>query len=105
MLERASGFVYYVSITGITGTRSAAQLDVRQAIALIRQQTDLPIAVGFGIKTAAQVTQTAEIADAVVVGSAIVDRIAEGLKNKRKGDEIVADVHKFVGELAKGLRK
>ena len=104
VLERASGFVYYVSITGITGTRSAAQLDVRQAVSLIRQQTDLPIAVGFGIKTAAQVAQTAEIADAVVVGSAIVDRIAEGLKNKCKGDEIVADVHGFVGELAHGLQ-
>ena len=103
VLERSSGFVYHVSITGITGTRSADQPDVQQAVASIRQQTDLPVAVGFGIKTAEQVAQTAKIADAAVVGSALIDKIAEGLKQKLEKKEIVTSVHRFVSELAKGL--
>ena len=100
VLERSSGFVYHVSITGITGTRSADQPDVQQAVSRIRQHTDLPIAVGFGIKTAEQVAQTATVADAAVVGSALIDRIAQGLKKESDRDAIVADVHRFVGELA-----
>ena len=103
VLERSSGFVYHVSITGITGTRSADQPDVQQAVASIRRQTNLPIAVGFGIKTAEQVAQTAKAADAAVVGSALIDKIAEGLKQKLEKKEIVASVHRFVSELAKGL--
>ena len=103
VLEHSSGFVYYVSITGVTGTRSADQFDVKQAIAMIRQHTNLPIAVGFGIKTAEQVAQTAANADAVVVGSAIVNKIADGLDNKASNNAIVADVHQFVSELAGGL--
>ena len=103
VLENSSGFVYHVSITGITGTRSAAHPDVATAITQIRQQTDLPVAVGFGIKTAEQVAQIAEFADAAVVGSAVIDRIAEGVANKSSRREIVAGVHAFVGELAGGL--
>ena len=105
VLERASGFVYHVSIAGITGTRSAKESDVKQAVTQIRKQTNLPIAVGFGIKTTEQVAQTATFADAVVVGSAVVDRIAEGIKNKSGKKEIAADVHRFVGKLAGGLGK
>ncbi len=105
VLERSSGFVYYVSITGITGTRSADQPNVSQAVAQIRQQTNLPIAVGFGVKTAGQVAQTAEVADAVVVGSAVIDRIAEGVAKKTGKKKIAANVHRFVGELAGGLGK
>ena len=104
VLERASGFVYHVSIAGITGTRSAKESDVKQAVTQIRKQTNLPIAVGFGIKTTEQVAQTATFADAVVVGSAVVDRIAGGIENKSGKKEIAADVHRFVGELAGGLR-
>ncbi|MDD9883730.1 MAG: tryptophan synthase subunit alpha, partial [Gammaproteobacteria bacterium] len=78
VLANSSGFVYYVSIAGITGTRSADQSAVKNAVARIRRQTDLPVAVGFGIKTPRQVAQTAAIADAAVVGSAVIEQIAAG---------------------------
>ena len=104
VLARASGFVYHVAIAGITGTRSAEKSDVTQAIAQIRNATELPIAVGFGIKTTEQVQQTAKVADAVVVGSAVIEKIADGLENKRTSDEIVDGVHGFVRELAGGLQ-
>ncbi len=103
VLERSSGFVYHVSIAGITGTRSAGETEVQQAVSQIRKQTSLPVAVGFGIKTAEQVTQTAKVADAVVVGSAVIERIAGGIENKSGSKDIVAGVHRFVGELAGGL--
>jgi len=103
VLANGSGFVYYVSITGITGTRSAANSAVQTAVARIRERTDLPVAVGFGVKTAEQVAQIAAAADAVVVGSAIIERIAKGLETKAGKEEIVAGVHGFVGELAGGL--
>src|SRR5207244_108373 len=67
VLERASGFVYYVSISGITGTKSASAEDVAVAVARLRRHTDLPLAVGFGIKTPAQAAAVARIADAAVV--------------------------------------
>ena len=73
ILEKASGFVYYVSIAGITGTRSANVTDVGEAVARIRRHTALPVCVGFGIKSKAQAAEIARIADGVVVGSAIVD--------------------------------
>jgi len=96
ILKNSSGFVYYVSITGITGTRSARQNDVSLAIKKIRQQTCLPIAVGFGIKTAAQVRQTITVADGAVVGSALVNQIAQGVKDALPQSEIVTNVHQFV---------
>ena len=79
VLKNSSGFVYYVAIAGITGTRSAEQQSVADAVVRIRRHTTLPVAVGFGIKTAEQVRATARVADGVVVGSAIVDRIADGV--------------------------
>ena len=103
VLERSSGFVYYVSITGITGTRSADQVDVERAVARIRAHTSLPIAVGFGIKTADQVAQTAGVADAAVVGSALVNRIKDGIDDGVGPEQIAGNVHALVGELATGL--
>lgn len=103
VLANSSGFVYYVSIAGITGTRSADQSAVKNAVARIRRQTDLPVAVGFGIKTPRQVAQTAAIADAAVVGSAVIEQIAAGIKKPSRKNQIAADVHRFVGELASGL--
>ena len=100
VLKNSSGFVYYVSIAGITGTRSAEQTAVSDAVKRIKAQTDLPVAVGFGIKTPEQVTQTARVADGVVVGSAIVNRIAEGQASGKSRDEICADVHGFVATLS-----
>lgn len=76
LLKSASGFVYYISIKGITGAASASPAELEKQIARIRKHTDLPVAIGFGIKTAEQVKQAGKIADAVVVGSALVNKIA-----------------------------
>ncbi len=75
VLRRASGFVYYVSIAGITGTRSPTMADVEQAVGRLRRFTDLPVAVGFGINDAEQAAAIARLADGAVVGSAIVREI------------------------------
>ena len=77
ILKDASGFIYYVSIAGVTGTKNFDASQVEAAVARIRKATGLPIAVGFGIKTPAHAAEIARIADAVVVGSAIVSHIAE----------------------------
>jgi tryptophan synthase alpha chain len=82
VIEGASGFLYYVAVMGITGTKSAAIDQVSQSLARIRQSTDLPIAVGFGIKTPEQAAEVARVADAAVVGSALVDIIGS------KGDTV-----------------
>ncbi|NBD30826.1 MAG: tryptophan synthase subunit alpha [Alphaproteobacteria bacterium] len=94
VLTNTSGFVYYVSITGITGAADAEAGDVGPEVARIKAQTDLPIIVGFGIKTPERSKAIAEVADGAVVGSAIVDRIAKG--------DSVADVLAFVKTLADG---
>jgi tryptophan synthase alpha chain len=79
LIENASGFVYYVSVRGITGTSSAAVSDIASNVARIKKQTDLPVAVGFGIRTPDQAAEVAKVADATVVGTAIVDQVAGGL--------------------------
>jgi tryptophan synthase alpha chain len=79
IIERASGFIYYVAIAGVTGTRSAAAADVAAAVARLRRFTQLPVAVGFGIRTPAQAAEVARVADAAVVGSALVQRLAVSL--------------------------
>jgi tryptophan synthase alpha chain len=105
VLARASGFVYYVSITGITGTRSAVVGDVAKAIRLIRRHTSLPVAVGFGIKTPKQAADIARVADAAVVGSALVNVIAGGLDRKGKAQKGLAGrVLRLVAALARGVR-
>ncbi|WP_420137855.1 tryptophan synthase subunit alpha [Sphingomonas sp.] len=76
VLGSASGFLYYVSVAGITGMQQAASAAVAQAVAKLKANTDLPIAVGFGVRTPEQAAAIAEVADGVVVGSAIVDVIA-----------------------------
>ncbi|MCK9992688.1 MAG: tryptophan synthase alpha chain [Alphaproteobacteria bacterium] len=105
VLNNTSGFVYYVSITGITGAASADATAVAQAVTRIRRHSALPVAVGFGIKTAAQVAEVARFADAVVVGSAIVDCIAAARKAGKTSAEIAAGVHEFVAGLAAGVRR
>ncbi len=105
ILKNSSGFVYYVSITGITGTHSAQHSDTNEAVARIRKQTDLPIAVGFGIKTVDHVASTAAVADAAVVGSALINTIEEGLTAQLPKSEIVKNLHTFVAELAKGTAR
>jgi tryptophan synthase alpha chain len=82
VLAATSGFVYYVSITGITGTRSASAEHLAEAVPRIRRHTDLPLAIGFGIRTPQQAAEAARLADAAVVGSALVDTLAAGLDEK-----------------------
>lgn len=106
VLANTGGFVYYVSILGITGTRSATADAVREAVARLKRHTDLPIAVGFGIKTPEQAGEIAAVADAAVVGSALVDRIKAGLTETGAAkDGLVEDVLGFVRGLADGVRK
>lgn len=105
VLRNTSGFVYYVSITGITGTRSAAEADIARAVARLKRHTSLPVAVGFGIKTAAQAAAVARAADAAVVGSALVSRVGERLDpDGRAGPGLADDVLGLVRELAGGVR-
>ncbi len=103
ILKMASGFVYYVAITGITGTASASADAVQSAAARLRRHTGLPLAVGFGIKTPDQARAIAAHADAVVVGSAIVEVIAQGVKDKAADGAIVTKVLEFVKSLAIGV--
>jgi tryptophan synthase alpha chain len=105
IVERASGFVYYVAITGITGTRSADSAGVRDAVARLRRFTKLPVAVGFGIKTPEQAAEIARAADAAVVGSALVDRLAQHLDADGKAKPGLVDaVLGDISALAKGIR-
>lgn len=77
VLGGASGFIYYVSVAGITGLQQAAQTSIDEAVARLKSATDLPVAVGFGVRTPAQAAAIARIADGVVVGSAIVEIVAK----------------------------
>jgi tryptophan synthase alpha chain len=105
VLANTSGFLYYVSITGITGTRSATVEEVRKHVDFLRGHTELPIAVGFGIKTPEQAAEIAAVADAAVVGTALVDRVKANLgPDGRPAAGLVDDVLGLVGELAEGVR-
>jgi len=105
VLRNTSGFIYYVSIAGITGTRSAAASAIGDALTMIRKHTALPIAVGFGINTADQVRETGEVADGAVVGSAIIREIENHLDGSGKAKpELLDRVTGLVSELAGGLR-
>ena len=105
VLRNTSGFIYYVSIAGITGTRSAAAGAVGDAVGALRQHTSLPIAVGFGINSADQVRQTGEIADGAVVGSAIIREIERNLDSLGVAKpQLLKRVSELVSALAEGLR-
>jgi len=106
VLSNTSGFVYYVSIMGITGTRSYSGEAVRQAVARLKAHTELPIAVGFGVKTPEQAAEIAGLADAAVVGSSVIERLKAGLDaDNRATPGLVDDVLGFVRTLAEGVRK
>jgi tryptophan synthase alpha chain len=92
ILESASGFLYYVSITGVTGTKSADVTAVGRHIARIKTKTALPVAAGFGIKTPKDAAEMAKIADAVVVGSAIVETIKDHQDSKTLADAVAIQV-------------
>lgn len=105
VVNNLDGFLYYVAITGITGSRSATAASVYDAVARLRRFTELPIAVGFGIKNPAQAAEVARAADAAVVGSALVDRLAlnldpEGRAKPGMVEAVLADIR----ALAAGVR-
>jgi tryptophan synthase alpha chain len=105
VLRHSSGFVYYVSIAGITGTKSASSVSIAGAVERLRRHTNLPIAVGFGIKTPSQAAEVARTADAAVVGSALVQRIAAGLDGDGSAKPgLVETVLADVRALAAGVR-
>ena len=79
VLDGSSGFVYYVSITGVTGTRTASAADLARAIPKVRKATNLPIAIGFGVRTPAQAAEAVRHADAAVVASALLDTLSGSL--------------------------
>ena len=94
VLDGASGFVYYVSVAGITGLQQAAQTSIETAVTRLKQSTDLPIAVGFGVRTPEQAQAIARVADGVVVGSAIVELV------ERHGGDAPAAVRDYVATLS-----
>jgi tryptophan synthase alpha chain len=100
IVRNASGFVYYVSVTGVTGSRSMQSDLVRPAVERLRGMTDLPIGVGFGISTPEQAGAVARFADAAVVGSAIVRVVAE----HRGSAGLVREVADFIERLKEGVR-
>lgn len=97
VLEGSSGFLYYVSVAGITGLQQAAQASIEDAVARLKAATDIPVAVGFGVRTPEQAAAIAKVADGVVVGSAIIDIVAD------KGAEAAADVRDFVRSLRNAM--
>jgi len=105
VLKYSSGFVYFVSVLGITGTKSASEETVRTHVERIKRHTLLPVGVGFGIKTPDQAAAVARHADAAVVGSAIVDRVKAGLDEAGKPrPDLVPGVLDFIRALADGVR-
>jgi tryptophan synthase alpha chain len=104
VLNNTSGFVYYVSITGITGAAAPDAGKVASAVARIKRHTKLPVAVGFGVKTAQQARAIAENTDGVVVGSALVDALRGSLdKDGKAGAGTVKAVTDLVSTLAEGV--
>jgi tryptophan synthase alpha chain len=105
VLKNTSGFLYYVSVLGITGTKTPDIGKVLPAVARIRKHTTLPIAVGFGVKSAEQARALAEGSDAVVVGSALVNAIRDSLDSAGKPTaKTVGAVLALVKDLASGVR-
>jgi tryptophan synthase alpha chain len=105
VLSNTSGFVYYVSITGITGAAGAAATDVAKAVGRLKKHTNLPVAVGFGIKTPDQAAAVARAADAAVVGTAFCQEVAKGLGlDGAPAQGCVDNVLELARRLAKGVR-
>lgn len=98
VLEGSDGFLYYVSVAGITGLQQAAQSSIEEAVAKLKAATDLPVAVGFGVRTPEQAAEIAKVADGVVVGSALVDLVGEF------GDEAPAKLQELTERLVAAMR-
>jgi len=104
VIRNTSGFVYYVSMTGITGAALLSSTGIAEAVARIKRVTELPVAVGFGVKTPSQAAAIGRIADGVVVGSALVSAVADSLdKEGRASTKTVGAVADLVAALAQGV--
>ena len=100
VLNGSSGFVYYVSVAGVTGAGAATMDHVEQAVARLRRHTDLPLCIGFGIRTPEHAAEVARRADGVVVGSALVDQIAKAESPAQAIDGVLS----LCAQLAEGVR-
>ena len=103
VLEKASGFIYYVSIAGITGTKSAQMESISNAVNRIQQVSDLPVVTGFGIRTAEQAALIASLGDGAIVGSAVVEIIAESDAQNLSAEETSRKVSDFTKSLADAI--
>ncbi|MFM5913193.1 MAG: tryptophan synthase subunit alpha [Chakrabartia godavariana] len=102
VLEGSSGFLYYVSVAGITGLQQAAQASIEEAVARLKAATHIPVAVGFGVRTPEQAADIAKVADGVVVGSAIIDIIAqEGAASPAKVRDFVRSLRTAMDAVSK----
>ena len=102
--ERTSGFVYYVSVAGVTGVKEAQTLSVAPAVERVRKASGLPVAVGFGVKTPERAAEIARVADAVVAGSVLVDEVAAALAaNEPAVPRVLAKV-KALADAVRGAR-
>ncbi len=100
--KKSTGFLYCVSVAGVTGARTELPAGLIDRVKWLRTKTDVPIVVGFGISDPEQVRAVAEVADGVIVGSALVRRIAEAASQPREA--MLADISRYVAELATGCR-
>ena len=104
ILENAGGFVYFVSITGVTGAAAPDVKRVAEGVARLKRGTELPVAVGFGVKNAESARSIGETADGVVVGSSVVEAIRLSLDGGAATSLTVVAATELVGKLAQGVR-
>jgi len=102
--EGTSGFVYYVSVAGVTGVKEAQALSVAPAVARVRKASGLPVAVGFGVKTPERAAEIARVADAVVAGSVLVDEVAAALAEGQSPAARVLDKVRSLADAVRGAR-
>ncbi|MGM0507592.1 MAG: tryptophan synthase subunit alpha [Fusobacteriota bacterium] len=100
--EKSSGFVYFVSVSGVTGARTTVNKKLSKMVKQVQEKSGLPVGVGFGVSSREQVEEISEYADAVIVGSAIVKNIEENIKDK---ELIKKKIYNFVKELKEGTKK
>ena len=103
--ERTSGFVYYVSVAGVTGVKEAQAASVAPAVERVRAASGLPVAVGFGVKTPERAAEIARVADAVVAGSVLVDEVAAALETGEAASVRVLNKVRALGDAVRGARE
>lgn len=104
IVEGTSGFVYYVSVAGVTGVKEAQAASVAPAVERVRKASGLPVAVGFGVKTPERAAEIARVADAVVVGSVLVDEVAAALETNQSAAQRVLDKVRQLSSAVRGAR-